>query len=163
MWNAARVFFALWYLGGAIFHVYLGTTNPRGYAPFGQTILIPQLRELWYGFMLPQMRIFAYLLAAFEMVVGLLILSKGKWVKLGLTASLLFNLFLIQLGLATVWPDPWASFVWNRLPNLAFAVGQMPLFWKDFQQTLPGAVRSWFRPSPRVAPAGRCGPRATWR
>jgi hypothetical protein len=46
-------------------------------------------------------RILRLLLAAFEMAVGILILSKDRYVKIGLIASVLFNLFLVQLGLGS--------------------------------------------------------------
>jgi hypothetical protein len=50
----------------------------------------------------PHITFFALLPAAFEVVTCILILSKGKFVKVGLAGSVLFNLFLVQLGLG--WP-----------------------------------------------------------
>ena len=82
--------------------------------------------------------IFALLLAAFEMATGILILSKGRYVKIGLVASMLFNLFLVQLGLR--FPEiPWTGrdFLLNRLPTLLFALLQLPLFWVHFDKSLP--------------------------
>ncbi len=48
---------------------------------------------------MPHITFFALLLATFEITTGILIFSKGRYVKIGLTASVLFNLFLVQLGL----------------------------------------------------------------
>lgn len=147
MWNAGRIFFALWYLGGSLLHLWLGTTIPQGYAPFGETVLIPLVRDLWHSFLMPNMRVFAYMLAAFELTTGVLLLSKARYFRLGLVASLGFNLFLIQLGLATVTADPGTDFMWNRLPNIVFAIAQLPLFLRDYRQTLPETIASRFRPA----------------
>jgi hypothetical protein len=48
---------------------------------------------------MPHVFFFAMLLAAFEMTTGMFILSKGPYVRVGLAASVSFNLFLVQLGL----------------------------------------------------------------
>jgi len=64
-----------------------------------------------------------------EMATGILILSRGRLVKLGLAARVSFNLFLLQLGLG--WPaipGTRSDFLHNRLPNLLFALLQLPLF-----------------------------------
>lgn len=141
MWNIGRLFFALWYLGGSVFHIILGTRNPEGYRPFGQTALIPQFREIWSAHMMPRMTMFALLLAAFELIVGILILGKGKFAKSGLAASIVFNLFLVQLGLAMPQTD-WRADLWNRLPTAVFAVLQFPLLFVKFDKSFPAVVRS---------------------
>jgi hypothetical protein len=99
--NVARVFFALWYLLGSLVHVKFGLTNNHIYEPFGRTSLFAAFGELWTRMVMPHIAFFALLLAAFEMAVGILLLSKGRYVKIGLTASVLFNLFLVQLGLGS--------------------------------------------------------------
>lgn len=142
MKNAARVFFALWYLFGSVVHVKFGLTNSHIYEAFGRTALLPLCRQLWISLVMPHIIFFALLLAAFEMTTGILILSKGKWVKVGLGASALFNLFLVQLGLSMPQGDWKADFIGNRLPNLLFALLQLPLFWASFDQSLPKIVRA---------------------
>lgn len=95
---------------------------------------------------MPNITLFALLLAAFESTTGILILSKGRYVKAGLTASVLFNLFLVQLGLG--YPEMQGSerdFLLNRLPNLLFALLQCPLFLVSFDKSLPGVVRARLR------------------
>ncbi|MPN64179.1 hypothetical protein SDC9_211950 [bioreactor metagenome] len=93
---------------------------------------------------MPHITFFALLLAGFEIVVGLLLINKGKWVKIGLVFSLLFNLFLIQMGLATQTQDLWLDFVANRMPNIIFIALQIPLFFGDFQKTLWEEIKSGF-------------------
>ena len=80
---------------------------------------------------MPHITFFALLLAAFEMTTGIVMLSKGRLAWIGLAASVLFNLFLVQLGLG--FPEvPWSGreFLLNRLSCSLFAVLQFPLFWR---------------------------------
>ncbi len=144
--NAARVFFAFWYLLGSLVHVEFGLTDNHIYEQFGRTSLFAASRELWTSVVMPNITFFALLLVAFEMATGILILSKGKYVKIGLTASVLFNLFLVQLGLGS--PEIQGSerdFLVNRLPTLLFALLQLPLFWVHFDKSLPQLLRARLR------------------
>jgi hypothetical protein len=140
--NAARVFFALWYLLGSLVHIKFGLTDNHIYEMFGRTSLLPASREVWTSFVMPHITFLAMVLACFEMTTGILILSKGKYVKIGLTASLLFNLFLVQLGLGYAVPQ-WSvsDLVQNRLANLLFVALQLPLFWVGFDKNLLELVR----------------------
>jgi hypothetical protein len=92
---------------------------------------------------MPRITFFALLLATFEMTTGILILSKGRYVKVGLVASLLFNLFLVQLGLGYS-EIPWSGrdFLLNRLSNVLFVLLQLPLFWVRFDESLPKFLRA---------------------
>jgi hypothetical protein len=135
MANLARLFFALWYLGGCLIHLYNGLTGWDGYRIFGETMLLPQSRELWAKVVMPRIRLFALLLAAFELATGLLILAKGRAVKLGLAASILFNLYLVQQGLGSPRTNRMSDFLINRLVNLVFAAAQVPLFRVRYDET----------------------------
>jgi len=144
MKNFLRGFIAIWYLLGWMTHVYLVFTAPQDYLAFGATALIPAYQTFWQNFIMPHITFFALLLAGFEIVVGLLLINKGKWVKIGLVFSLLFNLFLVQMGLATQTQDLWLDFVANRMPNIIFIALQIPLFFGDFQKTLWEEIKSGF-------------------
>ncbi len=146
MANFWRGFIAAWFLLGWMVHVYLSLTAPQGYAVFGETALFPFFRDVWFAVIMPNITLFAFLLAAFELVVGVLLVSKGKWVKYGLVASLLFVLFLIQLGLGTAAADGPSDFVMNRLPNVIFGLIIILLFRVDFKETLLDALRNKLRP-----------------
>jgi len=136
--NAARLFFAPWYLLGSLVHVWYGLTNNRVYAALGRTPVFEVTRTLWFSVVMPHITFYALLLALFEISVGILILSKGKLVWIGLAMSIVFNLFLVQLGLG--FPEtPWSGrdFVLNRLSCLLFAILQLPLFWVRFDLSFP--------------------------
>lgn len=142
--NTLRLIIVPWYLFGWIVHVYLGLANPEIYQVFGSTALIPAYTSFWNETVMPNITVLAFLLAGFEIIVGLLLSAKGKWVKIGLTFSILFNLFLIQMGLSYPTTDVWSDFAINRLPNIIFIILQIPLFWGEYQKSLPSLVKGWF-------------------
>ncbi len=140
------MFFALWYLVGSLIHVKCGLTNNRIYEAFGATSFFAASRDLWISVVMPHVVFFALLLAAFELTTGILLLSKGRYVTIGLAASVLFNLFLVQLGFG--FPEiPWTGrdFLLNRLPTLLFAHLQLPLFWMHFDKSLPDLLSTRLR------------------
>ena len=137
------MFFALWYLLGSLVHIKYGLTNNHVYEAFGTTSLFAASRELWISVVMPHIVFFALLLAAFELAAGTLILGKGRYVTVGLAASVLFNLFLVQLGLGFA-EVPWSGrdFLLNRMSTLLFALLQLPLFWVHFDKTFPQFTRA---------------------
>jgi len=136
MKNILRSFVALWYLLGWVSHVYLAFANPEIYRNFCRTALLPGLRDLWQMLIFPNITIFALALAAFELTVGLLMIGKGRKVELALVLSMLFNLFLVVLGLSGQAADEWSDFLMNRLPNLLFVLLQLPLLFVDFEHSI---------------------------
>jgi len=146
----ARVL-ALWYLGGSLIHFECALNRPQVYVRFGQTALDPAMRHIWAAFVMPHITAFALLLAAFELAVVVLLLSKGRAVTVGLTASLAFNLFLVQLGLGyAAVPNSLRDFAVNRLANVLFILLQLPLYWVRFDRSVPNLVRARFRSSKSV-------------
>ena len=144
MRNSVRLFVALWYLLGWLSHVYLGLFAPETYRPFGETALIPAYTDFWQSMVMPFITAFALGLAVFEVLVGCLLISKGNWVKTGLVFSILFNLFLVQMGLGYPATDPWSNFLVNRLPNLLFIALQVPLLWGRDEYSIPEVIRRRF-------------------
>jgi hypothetical protein len=146
LFNAWRVFLALWYLGGSFIHLQCGLYRPQIYARFGVAPLDPLIARIWAALVMPHITAFALLLAAYELAVVILLLSRGRAVALALTASLLFNLFLVQLGLGyPATPGSTRDFVLNRVPNLLFILVQLPLYWVRFDRSLLALVRARIR------------------
>ena len=90
--SVARGLFVLGYLIGSLVHIRFALTNNHIYEAFGKTALIPRFPELWTSVVMPNITFFALLIAALEITTSILILSRGKYVKLGLAASVSFNL-----------------------------------------------------------------------
>ena len=68
---------------------------------------------------------------------GLLLINRGNWVRVGVVLSILFNLFLVQMGLGYPAPGALTGFLVNRLPNIGFILLQVPLLFAIISQTLP--------------------------
>jgi hypothetical protein len=145
MKNIARLFIAPWYLLGWLSPVYLAINNPELYRNFGTTALIPSLRDLWQSVVMPHIVLFALILALFELSVGLLLIGKGNQVKYAVIASILFNSFLVVLGLSGQSTGWLSDFLMNRLPNVIFIAIQIPLIFTIFEQSLAEAISSFFR------------------
>ena len=144
MKNILRIFIALWYLLGWVSHFYLGIFSPATYAVFGSTALFPWVENLWQAIVLPHITLCALILAVFEIVVGVLLVSKGKWVRVGLVLSIFFNLCLVLLGLGMPAANGLHDFLMNRLPNLVFIGLQLPLFRGDFPRSIPESIKFKF-------------------
>lgn len=83
----------------------------------------------------PAPQIVGVLAAAGEIVVGLLILSSGRRVKLGLTGAIVFLIIITPLG------------IWT-LPNPVLAAGLAWLLTKDHSRSLVQLIRSRRRNPP---------------
>lgn len=145
MKNVIRLLVVPWYFLGWIVHVILGLFSPGVYQPFGASALFPAYTAFWNNAIIPNITVFALLLAVFEIIVGSLLSGKGKWVKIGLVISILFSLFLIQMGLSDTSADVWTNFARNRLANILFIGLQIPLFWCTFEKSLPEVIKGWFK------------------
>jgi hypothetical protein len=140
--NFLRSFVAIWYLLGWMVHVYLGLENPDLYSSFGRTGIIPGYEYFWTNWIMPSIVFWALLLAGFELCVGMLLIHKKKWVKVGLVFSILFNLFLVQMGLGYQTTEIWIGFLSNRLPNLIMVMLQLPLLWGTYSKSIFETITS---------------------
>lgn len=95
--NITRLGFGLLYLLGALFNTFLAASYPQGYLEVTNSALLPVYKDLWRVVVAPNLPVLLVLLILFEFSIGVLILSKGIGVKLGLLGGLLFNLFLVPL------------------------------------------------------------------
>lgn len=91
------------YLIGTAVHVYFWATNRAVYGEMTQFIVFDWYRGLWMDFVLPNLGVLLPLLAGFEAIVALAILSKGRLARIGLIAGAGFNLAVSPLGFW--WPS----------------------------------------------------------
>jgi hypothetical protein len=118
--NAGRIFLGFFFLVMAIVINGLFTfTNPQGYVDYASSALIPFYRDL--ALMIVELNpvLFGLLLMAFEITMGLLLLHKGKSVKVGLIGTIIF---LIGISPLSVIQIPW----------LGLMIGQVFLLTKEF-------------------------------
>jgi len=127
--NGARLFLGLFFIAmglGVNLGYYL-LNDPSGFAsyPAGS----PWVVYRWLATVIEQAPVaFGVLLVIFEVGIGLLMLSSGKRVKVGVAGSMLFVLALI--------PASWVQLVWAGM-----LVGQTLLLRCDFDRSLVAMVR----------------------
>jgi hypothetical protein len=136
-----RGFVAVFYLLGWPLHVYFGLFRPDIYRGYGYTALVPGFNAFWQDIVMPRIAFLALLLAMFQISVGLLLIYRGKWVKVGLALSMIFHLFLILLGLSFPALNVLSDLYYNRCPNLTFFVIQVFLLFQDYPDSLPKLCR----------------------
>jgi hypothetical protein len=112
--NALRILFGVIYLVGAMANSLMGLFSPNIYDSFADLAFLPLYRDLWESLILPYLCLWLVLVVVFEAGTGLLILSKGRRVKIGLAAGIVFCLFLV--------PFWWAG---GALLNVVFALIQV--------------------------------------
>ena len=109
--NATRIFLGLFFIVMGIgFHLVLILGDPHGYDGFSASALLPLYRWGFRAIVMPYPLAFAFVAAAFEIAVALLMLSKGRYAQLGLITGSLFLLAITPLGIET-------------LPNALLALG----------------------------------------
>jgi hypothetical protein len=128
--NAGRIFLGLFYIAmGLVVHGAFILTNPQSYVYFGQGALIPLCRELTTTVIAWSPVLFGATLLVFETLMGLSLLNKRRYVRLGLIGTTLFILALTPLSTL--------QFVW-----LGLVVAQVYLLTKEFDSTFLEMLRS---------------------
>ena len=136
--NAARIFVGVFFIIMAVaVNAVLSITAPDQFVRLGADApLIP-----FYGWFFEQVsarapQLAGILAAVGEIAVGLLILSSGRRVKLGLIGAILFLIVITPLG------------IWT-LPNPILAAGLGWLLTKDYPRSMRGLIRT--RRHPKTA------------
>ena len=118
-----RVFVGIFFaVMGLAIHGSFIATNPQSYVDFASSAPIPVYRNIGLALTEPSPIAFGVFMLVFELVVAALILGKGRYVKAGLIAAIVFLLGITPLGL-------------EELPNLIFAAGVGYLLTQDYPTT----------------------------
>ncbi|GAB1646300.1 hypothetical protein KRMM14A1259_67230 [Krasilnikovia sp. MM14-A1259] len=87
----------LFIAGGALFNT-LHLTTGGDYAGFADASYLPFVTDTWRAVVGPHQHLFISLLVAFELGVGVLVVSGGRWTRLGLVAAIGFHVGLMFFG-----------------------------------------------------------------
>lgn len=124
-WNVWRVVVGVGYLVAAAFNLF--STLPKGdLAWFAENAWLPTLDALVMEVVVPNRAFFMVLVVAFEVVVGALILGRGRSVDVGIGAAVLWVLFLMPF----LQPWPMAA------TNLLLAVVQAVLLLRRYETAI---------------------------
>jgi hypothetical protein len=131
--NAGRIFLGFFYLLMAIgVNGVNAFKNPQSTVQMGAESLIPLYRAFFTEVVAAAPAVFILIVVLFQLSVGLLILNKHKWVKLGLSGATLFLIFITPFGVI-------------QLPWLGIAGVQIFLLRKDFDKTIFEIISAKFR------------------
>lgn len=135
--HAARIFIGIFFIIMAVaVNALLSIVAPDQFVRLGvDAPLIPFYAWFFDHVVAPAPQIIGILTAAGEIAVGLLILSSGRRVKLGLTGAIVFLIIITPLG------------IWT-LPNPVLAAGLASLLIKDYPRSLVQLIRSRRRNPP---------------
>ncbi|MFB9405652.1 hypothetical protein [Pseudarthrobacter polychromogenes] len=123
--NGARIFIGIFFIVMALgVNALLAFVAPEQFVAMGtDDPLIPVYAWVFQNVVAAAPTVVGMLAAAGEIVVGLLVLSHGRKVKVGLLAAIVFLLLVTPLG------------VWT-LPNPLMAVGLARLLTQEFPRSL---------------------------
>ncbi len=121
--NIGRFFLGIFYLIMAIgINMVNAITNPQSTVQMGEASLFAFYRTFFTAVVTKAPALFILLVALFQIIMGLLILTKHKKVKLGLIGTSIFLLLITPFG-------------YIQLPWLGIALVQLYLLRKDFDKT----------------------------
>jgi hypothetical protein len=106
--------------------------DPQLYVALAEQSFVPLYRELALRVVTTSPLLFGLVVASFEVAVALLVLWKGRAVKIGLAGMILFLVGIVPLG-----PEV-AS-------NLVLAAGLFTLLRQDFDTSPLEGLRAWLR------------------
>jgi len=133
--NMGRIFLGIFYLIMAIaINMVNAVTNPQSTVQMGEASLLELYRILFSEIVSKAPAFFILAIALFELIMGLLILTKHKKVKVGLIGTSIFLILITPFG-------------YIQLPWLGIAAIQFYLLRKDFDKTFIEIVASVFRRS----------------
>ena len=131
--NAGRIFLGPFFLVMAIgVNGSFTFTNPQAYVEYASEALIPLYRDIALTIVELNPMLFGLLLMVFEITMGLLLLHKGKSVRIGLIGTMVF-----LIGIAPL------SFV--QIPWVGLIIGEAYLLTKEFDTTFLEIIQSKLR------------------
>jgi hypothetical protein len=135
--NAGRIFLGLFFLIMAIgVNFVMVFVDPNSYIGLGADSYIPLYRWVFTNLVALAPPLFVLPIAAFEIAIGLLMLSRGRYVKRGLIGGIVFLIGITPLG------------IWT-LANPILALALVFLLRRDYDRSLQEMVRSLLGPRRR--------------
>ena len=134
--NFLRLLWGCVFMAGVAINIVIGIIDPTLYNNGGLYAWPDFLQNFWADTVVPNMLLFIILFAIIEIALGLLILNKWKWAKIGLVGGALFGIGLLLLGLGAR-RDEWAA----RIPNLVFEVMMVYCLFFNYERTFLETLR----------------------
>jgi hypothetical protein len=138
--NAARIAYALavFILVGCGINFTVSFAYPGLMQSWSEMALLPFYRAIMGTLLAPMGGVFFFLTATYQLAAALLLLSKGKWVKLGLVGGILFFLGITPIMVMT-------------FPSVIAAAGLAFLLTKEYNSSVLDMLRARLHPGRAVA------------
>lgn len=118
--NLVRFTFGFMYIIGSMINFKFILTNPQIYRSWADSALLFFYREIMLALSHQQLVVILLVVVMYEFTMGLLILGKGIYVKVGFVLAIIFHIII----------TPWGY--WS-LPNLLLLLVPLYLCRKDFE------------------------------
>jgi hypothetical protein len=137
--NAARIGYALVFvLVGCGINYTVSFAYPDNMQAWSEVALLPFYRAIMATWLVPLGGFFFFATATYQLAVALLLLSRGKWVKLGLMGGMLFFLLITPIMVMT-------------FPSVIAVAGLAFLLTKEYNSSVLDMLRAKFHPGRAVA------------
>ncbi len=128
--NAGRIFLAFFFLAMALgVNASFTFGNPQAYIDYASGAMIPLYRTLAVSAVRISPVVFGLLVMAFEISMGILLLSRHGFVKIGLVGTMLFLAGMAPLS-------------WLQVPWLGLIIAEVYLLSKNFDRSLLDMLQS---------------------
>lgn len=127
--DLARSLFAVAYFSGAAFNLLYTLRHPEVFDSWLESPLLPGYRGFFVDVVAQNAWFWVPLAVAGEIILGVLLLARGRLVRIGIVLSIAF-----QLLLAPMW-------IGQAVINLLLAIVQVPLLRVAYPQSIPDRLR----------------------
>lgn len=134
-WNAWRAFIGIAYLAAAAFNTVYTLPRSDQLDGYADGAWFPFLRDFMRDVFMPNGDVFMILVIIFEVAVAVLILSRDRYVDIGVGASVLWVLAILPF---LAWP--------YLTTNLVLALLQGVILFRRYDTAIWDSVRDLFRP-----------------
>jgi hypothetical protein len=128
--NILRLLFALIFILGAVANVVMLIASPELYSEFASASFLTIYKQLWFSIVYPNLGLLLGVVILLEGMIAIFLLSKGKYVKIGLLLATMFMLVLV--------PFWWYG---GSLMNLIFALIFIWLYRFSYPTTMWESIR----------------------
>lgn len=139
-WNIWRIFIGLAYLAAAAFNTIYTLPRSDQLDGYAEGAWFSFLEDFMWDVFMPNGELFMILVIGFEVVVAVLILSRGRNVDVGVAASVLWVLAVLPF---LAWP--------YLITNLVLAVMQGVILFRRYDTAIWDSVKSRFTSRLEVA------------
>ncbi len=122
-----RTGYAVLYLITSIINFRMGLSNPEMLRSLSEYALIPHMGDILSVLPTWVFQAGLFLFSGYQVVLLLLLLSKGIFVQLGMLGGVLFHLAILPFG-------------WFNLPNILLMAPLLFLVDRDYDASIPGLL-----------------------